>query len=385
MDSALKEEMLAEIKRVAELDSMKADTDAKKTVLDNKIISHRLEQMQQEEKSLEITKNSSFGTLSKEDIELIVRDNDEYLESAQNPITFICSAFDNIIPFYRKNLIVVAAQTGEGKSTAVANIVYQALISKHKTTGKILRTLVLTNEEKREDFYNRVTSLIKGWNYKNHSKFSKEQRKEFSRMIPILSSCGRLTVIDDSHGGTSGVTSSIEGLSTVFQKLIEDKEYYDIVIIDYYQNVFDSKRNPNMDIYAVQAKFTRMLDNFKNIYPAPIVVMSQLKPEKDKDKVPFQSRLMGSKTIMVPSTLSIEMTIDVKNLRTKWTIQKSRYGDANLEFHTGYDRGRFVEYNSAFVEKVQKMAYEREAKKIDQAINQSNGLKDVFEKKEESK
>lgn len=381
--SDIKDQTLAHIKEAAELENLKADTQAKKAVLDNKIISSRLEQVKQNEKDLEIAKKSSYGALSKEEIENTVKDNDEYMGAAQHPLTFICSTFNNMIPFFRKNLILIGAQTGEGKSTAVANIAYSSLINKNKETGKTLRTLVITNEEKREDFYNRVTSLAKGWHYTNHSKFTPEQRKEFNKMIPILSNGGRLTVIDDTHGGSHGVTTSIEGLETIFDSLIENKEYYDVVIIDYYQNIIHSKKNPSLTQYQVQERVSRALDKFKNLYPAPVVIMSQLKSSDGKEKIPFQFRIMGSKSIMVPATFASEMVIDRKNLRTKWVVHKSRYTEAiGKDFWTGYDKGRFVEYTNSFAEKVQKMHMEREAYKLNQKIDESNGLKDVFKKDE---
>lgn len=382
--SSIKEETLANIQKVAELENLKADTQAKKAVLDNKIISNRLEQVQQNEKDMEIAKKSNYGALSKEEVENTVKDNDEYMEASQVPIDFICNTFDGKVPFFRKNLILIGAQTGEGKSTAVANLAYTALINKNKKTQKTYRILVITNEEKREDFYNRVTSLSRGWHYTNHSKFSFEQRKEFSKMIPILSANGRLTVIDDNHGGSHGVTTSVEGLETIFNSLIENKEYYDIVILDYYQNIIHSKLNPMLTQYQVQEKVTRLLDKFKNVYPAPIVVMSQLKPSDGKEKIPFQYRIMGSKSIMVPATFAAEMVIDRKNLRTKWVVHKSRYTESmGKDFWTGYDKGRFVEYTNAFAEKVQKMALDREAYQLNQKIDQTNGLPDVF--KEEKK
>jgi replicative DNA helicase len=287
------------------------------------------------------------------------------------------------VPFFRKNFILIGARTGEGKSTAVANIAFGVMGSRHPVTGKTLRVLVLTNEERAEDFYNRVTSLIKGWHYTNHSKFTKEQTDTFRKMIPVLASNGRLTVIDNNHNGSHGVTTSIEGIATVFENLIEKKEYYDVIMIDYYQNIIHSQKYPHLSENEVQARLSRMMDKYKNEYPAPIVMMAQINaPDKD-DKVPFQYRIKGRKIIMDPATFAVEMVRDTKNLRTKWVVHKSRFTEAiGSDFFTGYDRGKFIPYTTAFAEHVQKMAYEREARKINQAIDQNNGLKDVFDKTE---
>jgi replicative DNA helicase len=379
--SSIKDETIAEIERVAKLANLKAENEAKKAVLDNKVYSSKLEQIQQNERDVESAKNANYGALSQEDVASIVKDNDDYLEAAQDSMPFICSAFDKMVPFFRKNVILIAGKTGHGKSAVVANLAYNLIKGRNKTTGKTRRVLVITNEEKREDFYNRVTAQNKGWHYANHSDFTPEQRKEFSKMIPILSSGGRLTVIDDGHGGSHGVTSSIEGIEAIFNNLIEKKEYYDVVIIDYYQNVCTSKKNPSLGMYQVQEKLSKLLDHFKNIYPAPIVLMSQLRPEAEKD-MPFQLRIMGSKSIMVPATFAIEMIIDSKNLRTRWIVHKSRYaGSLGKDFWTGYDNGKFIEYTTAFAEKVQKMAYEKEARKVNNVIDQTNGIKDALDRK----
>lgn len=378
-----KEEFVAKVNKAAELENLKQETVAKKTVLDHKIISSRLDNLEQTERELKLARETSYGALSEQEIKKIVQDNDEYMEASRNPMRFICEDFDDIIPFFRKNVILVGAKTGEGKSTAVANLAYTAISTKDAKTGRSFRTLVITNEEKREDFYNRVTSLARGWHYTNHSKFTQEQRETFSKMIPVLASSGRLTVIDNNHNNLHGMTTTVEGLEAIFHNLIANKEYYDIVIIDYYQNIISSRNNPSLDQYKVQEKFAKLLDDFKNNYPAPIVVMSQLRPMKEKTEEPFQIRIMGSKSIMVPCTLAIEMVIDRANSRTKWVVHKSRYTEAmGKDFYTGYDRGRFVNYTSDFAELVQKRAYEREAKRISNKINKSNGLPDAFEKKD---
>ncbi len=377
-DKESKEDFLKKVNEAADLETLKQQTAAKKLELDSKIINSKLATLKQHERDLEIARNSKYGALSPEEIAQIVRDNDEYMESSRNPMTFICDSFDEIVPFFRKNVILIGAKTGEGKSTAVANLAFACLIGKDKATGRSYRTLVITNEEKREDFYNRITSLVRGWHYTNHSKFTIEQRKEFSKMIPILASSGRLTVVDNNHGGSHGVTTTIEGIETMFNSLLENKEYYDVIIIDYYQNIISSKLNPGLDQYKVQEKFSKLVDDFKNNYPAPIVVMAQLKSQREKSEEPFQIRIMGSKSIMVPVTLAMEMVIDRKNLRTKWVVHKSRYTEGmGKDFFTGYEKGKFVPYTNEFAEKVQKASYEKEARKVNQIIDQNNGLKDV--------
>ncbi len=382
--SDIKEAFDKNMEKVVELEQLKNDTSAKEAVIKNKRATAQLEAIQQNEKDMAIAKATNFGALSPEQIVAIQNANDEYIAAAKNAMNFINPVFDNKVPFFRKNFILLGARTGEGKSTAVANIAYGVMTSKHPVTGKTLRTLVLTNEEKAEDFYNRVTCLVKGWHYTNHNLFTKEQTDTFRQMIPVLASNGRLTVIDNNHNGAHGVTTSIEGIATVFDNLLEKKEYYDVIIIDYYQNIIHSQKYPHLSENEVQARLSRMMDKYKNEYPAPIVMMAQITPPDKEDRIPFQHRIKGRKIIMDPATFAAEMVRDTKNLRTRWVVHKSRFTEAiGSDWWTGYDYGKFVPYTTEFAEKVQRMAYEREARRINSTIDKTNGLKDVFKKEGE--
>lgn len=379
-------EIKEEFAKNMELEKLKADTAAKKARLDAKYIDSKLEQMEQSERDMAAALATNYGTMSSEQITKIQKDNNNYMEAARYAMEFINPVFDNVIPFFRKNFILIGARTGEGKSTAVANIAFNTMTKTNPQTGKTRRVLVLTNEERAEDFYNRITALSRGWHYTNHNKFTQEQRDTFSKMIPILASSGRLTVVDNNHNDSHGVTTTLEGIATIFDNLIANKEYYDVILIDYYQNIISSQKYPNLSENEVQARLSRMMDKYKNSYPAPIVMFAQINAPDEKDKIPFQYRIKGRKIIMDPATCAVEMIRNTKELYTLWKIHKSRFTEAiGQDIKTGYDYGRFVKYDSAFAEKVQKMAYEREARKMDSVIDQKKEVKEVETKIEEPK
>lgn len=366
-----------------EIEKLKAETDAKRAVLDAKRISMQLEQVEKNERDLEKTQSANYGALSASQIAAIRNQNREYMEAAQKAMVFIHPLFDQVVPFFRKNLILIGARTGAGKSTAVANIARTNITRKNPETGNTYRTLVITNEERAEDVYNRVTFLIKGWHYTNHRNFTEEQRKTTDSMIPVLASGGRLTVIDDNHNDSHGVTTTLEGIDAIFKSLVENKEYYDTVIIDYYQNIKTSSKNLHLSENDVQSKLSILLDRYKNIYPAPIVVMAQVNPPDKDGKEPFQHRIKGRKVIMDPTTFAVEMISDTANLLTKWAVHKSRFTDSiGKEITTGYDKGKFVLYDSAFIEKVQKMAYEKQVRQINAQLDKASGIPDTVKEKD---
>ena len=117
----------------------------------------------------------NFGRLTQDAISELVASNDEYMQAAKNAMMFINEEFGKLVPYFRKNVILIGGDTGDGKSTTVANIIFQTISRVNPATGKAGKVLVLSNEEAPEDFYNRVTSIMKGWAYTNHDQFTDEQ------------------------------------------------------------------------------------------------------------------------------------------------------------------------------------------------------------------
>jgi hypothetical protein len=370
--SDVKAEFQASMQKVVELERLNEDTKSKKAILDNKKVNNQLKALQQNEKELELAQSASFGPLSAEQISKLQQENIDYMEAAKNKMRFMVPSFEDVVPFFRKNLVLIGGKTGGGKSTVVANIVYSVVTQKNKQTGTARKALVITNEERAEDFYNRITCLVRGWPYVNHDKFTDEQRAEFTRMIPILAQSGHLTVVDDTHNGSHGVTTSLEGIETIFENLLATNTFYDVVIIDYYQNINKSKINPYMSENEVQSKLAIMLDKYKNIYPAPIVIMAQINPPDKKDTTPFQFRIKGRKVIMDPTTLAMEMEPDYENHITRWTIWKSRFTQSiGKSVTTGFEKGKFVEYTPEFRANIDKYKQRLENKKVNDVLDKT--------------
>jgi hypothetical protein len=360
------EETTAYIEREAAREKKRKEVLEKELTVKDHRLTQELDRLSELKKEKENTKNTNYGILSDEAVEKLEQENTDYMQAAKNKMRFVHEQFDDAIPFYRKNLILVGGVSGDGKSTTVANIIWAVLRQPH-SDGKRRRILVLTNEEKTEDVYNRIICLSKGWAYVHHDKFTKEQIEFFNKSYKFLRQV--VTVVDNTYGNGFGVTSTLEGVCGVFDNLIANKEYYDVVLIDYYQNIDTSTEDPRLTEYQVHAKLAKRLDKYKNVYPAPIVLMAQVRPVDDSN-TPFKIRIEGAKMIYNVCTCTIELIADKTLRKTDWKIHKSRFNDAlGATIMTGFDRGRHVIYDDAFRDAIARMLAAREVRAFDQQIS----------------
>jgi replicative DNA helicase len=372
--SNIKDEVLKFIEDAEQQQKRKDSVVEKELILRERKADNQLEILKQNDKELELAKTVNFGGLSEAQIQKLQTENTNYFDSAQNKLLFINKTFDGKVPFFKKNLILIGAESGYGKSTTVANIIATTMRQRSSITGKMCKILVISNEENSEDVYNRVCCLAKNWHYVNHDKFTKDQRDSLNKYIPLLAKDGWLTVIDDHFGSTDserirGMTSTIEGIETIFENLIRDKIHYDCILIDYYQNISSSKKNPSLNNWQVQERVAAMLDKYKNVYPAPIVLLAQLSPQNEERTVPFKVRIEGRKIILNVATCSMEMVRDIDNLRTEWIVHKSRFNNAaGMKFHTGYNNGRFVEYDEKFKLMAQEIKERKSKEEMDRRL-----------------
>lgn len=352
------DELNAAIEKDMELERRKKAVQEKDLTLREYRVGRDLEELEKNTAEMEQAKTVKFSKMSAANMERLRKDNAEYMEAAKHAMTFINKEFKKAIPYFRKNLILIGGDTGDGKSTTVANLIFSTITQKNPATGKACRVLVLSNEEAPEDFYNRCTCLVMGWKYTNHDQFTDEQRKTFDEWIPKWVDGGRLTIIGDTYEGIPGWTTTPEGIETMLNNILESGQPpYDVVIIDYYQNVTYSKTNPKLDEFMCQRKLSNMLDQMKRKYPGPIVLMAQMKRLTDEeDTTPFNVRLKGSKLICDKATFISELIPERRLLRSRWKVWKSRFTESiGDSIYTGYDRGKFVPYSLEFQANVAKL------------------------------
>lgn len=365
--SDVKDKFSQDMAKDEEFDRQQRILKEKKLIIDSRRADVELERLAQVDQSAEIAKSTDFGQMSDAQIEAMIKENRDYLAAAKNRMRFINSEFEKVVPFFRQNLITIGAVTGFGKSTAVGNVVRALVGQTNPENAKRRRVAVITTEERPKDIYNRVTCMAKGWQYNEHGEYSPEVTEELEKSMRMLAKTGLIHVVNNEYNGMTGCTDTIEGLKGVFDYWIANNQNFDAVIIDYYQKICNSSKFPGKKPMDVLKDVSDLLDNYKNIYPAPIVVMVQLHPENKEKRLSFEERIKGSKSIIVPSTFAMEMITDKDNLTTKWLFHKSRFitDVVGKYLTTGYDYGRFVRYDDEFRKKVEAYKENKQQNQID--------------------
>lgn len=370
-------EALDGLAQVAELEAEKKEVQKDKLYVDKHRYKAQADNIKKNQQELQSMETANFSEMNSNAIDVIRKENMEYIKGARKARTFLIEDFNGKIPFSKGNFLLFGAKSKDGKSTLVANIAYSTIMSKDAVTGKMGRALVITNEEAPANVYNRVSCIARGWNFCADQKdFTDEQVKYLDESLPLWSK--KLTVINDKFKDQNGIThrgvsTSIEGIKSIFDSIIENNTHYDVIIIDYYQKVGNSKNNAQKNMYEVQRDLCYMLDDYKDLLPCPIVLMCQLMPVSSKAD-DFQSRIRGSRDVYFTATAIIEVVPDRGNLLTKFTIHGNRWNGSSIGdvIRAGYDNGKFVKYdgNDEFIKKVATIKQNRQ--------NKSIGLPDVF-------
>ena len=300
----------------------------------------------------------------------LTAENEEYVKLAKGSATFLSmDIFKDKVALFPRNIILIGAETGTGKSTTVANYIESSL-----KQGK--RCLVITNEEYSTDILNRVVFLLNNWAYTNHDEITEEQLAKCKELYPILMK--RVEIIDDKFNGIGGTTTTLEGIQSICDTITAQfkagsKPYDGGILIDYVQNIKTSIEIPGLAQWQVLDRLGAFLDNWKGSYPAPALLFSQLKATNG-DNDSFKDRIEKFKAVMNHATTAIEVKADRENLRTEWIFRKNRFkGAVGISVFTGYDKGRYIDYDQEFMTKTR---VRNEAKK------HADLLGKVFEKGE---
>jgi len=367
-----------DLERDKDWDKQKKELQKKKLLVDDYKYTNELEIITKSKSDISKIDKVNVGVMSDEEIQETMIKNRLYLEGAKNGMLFLNETFRNFIPCWAGNIILVGARTGGGKSSATANLIYSTVKQTNPLTGKNRKVLCISCEETPLQVFNRLTCLVLGYNFNEQDEFTEEQKTQLVEFSGKWPKYGVTVIGDDGHGRTD----SIEGIRSIFENLVALKEYYDLILIDYIQKIVTSKKNPKAQQFTVLKDVMNILDYYKNEYPAPIVVMSQLSSQNAGDpenELDFQDRLRGCKDLITPCTVALEMVPDVQNLRTRWYVRKNRYKGSTVNGwkDTAYDRGMFKPMTTAWEKEV---SLSKEKKEWAEQVG-----KHVFDNKEENK
>ena len=333
----------------------------KEIIIHKNKVENQYNDIQEREQLSNLVNTLDISLGNKLNIDRYKKENKEYFEDLKSMIGFLNNDFKQIVQLFPKTVTLVLARTGEGKSTLSANLAHTFL-----KQGK--RVLQIVNEERGSDCYNRVTSLIKKWHYQAHDEFTEEQQDTFNQYISILSQ--KMNVVDnyDNNGNVTGISSSIEGIENILKsavKLQQSGNGYEVIVLDYYQNVSESIKNPKIETWQAQEKLCKILDKYKNLLSAPIVVLAQMKAGKEGEDTDYKELIEGRKAIANVSTTVLASKADKENFRTEWICKKSRWSSAvGKSVFTGYKYGKYVQYNKTFTQEIEHKMQDIETARI---------------------
>lgn len=281
------------------------------------------------EETMTLDEINSFG--DKKSIKQMFNSIGNYNKMLKESITFCNDALTAAVPFTRENLYLICAYTGSGKSTMAANISYPLMKQKKKI-------LVLSNEESEQDVIMRIACLELGLNFNSFKKglMKPQDQLKMMKFFPEVAKYVKVLDVNYKNGATTKLETVMQALELV------KKADYSCVMLDYYQLVRYSKREPSKDRFSVLSDFWIYLRSYIKQSNIPVVLFAQLhsigkRPNKDLD-----SRIKECPGVIEAATVAIEMIPNFENKTGEFIIHKDRFGYAGKKVECGFEHGRYV-------------------------------------------
>lgn len=278
---------------------------------------------------------NNFG--DKESLREMILDIGKYNKMLKEKITFINDDLTAAIPFTRENLYLICAYTGSGKSTIAANISFPLWKQQKKT-------LVITNEESKQDVIFRVACLQLGYNFNEYKKGNMpiDQQKEIIKLFPQVAEY--VKVLDVNY--KEGLTTKLEGIKNALSAV--KAADYSCVMIDYYQLIQYSVADPTRSRYDVLNDLRIWLGQYIKNSNIPVVLFAQLHSIGKRNNKDLDSRVKECPAVLEPATVVIEAIPNFDDQTTEFIIHKDRFGLAGQTIECGFDKGRYVNYTEEF-------------------------------------
>lgn len=273
----------------------------------------------------------SFG--DKDSMREMFTDIGKYKKMLSQRITLINDALSATIPFTRENLYLFCAYTGSGKSTVAANIT-------HPLWKQNKKTLVISNEESKQDILFRIACLDLNLNFNDYKKgfMSNEDMLRVMALFPEISKW--VKVIDVTH--QDGITTKVEGIKKALEA-VKKEDSYSCVLIDYFQLVKYSIKDSKKTAYENLNDLRVWLGQYIKGSTMPVVLFAQLYSVSKKGGAKdIDTRIKDCSAIVEPATVIIEIVPNYDNQTSEFIIHKDRFGKQGSKVVCGFDRGRYT-------------------------------------------
>lgn len=219
---------------------------------------------------------------------------------------------------------LAGAPSGTGKSTLVSNAAVPIL-----RLG--LPVTVISNEETVADVVGRIACIFHG------SSFFRYRQGELSphEVAELESLEDRLVTKVEVLDNVTCLEDAIEA----FQGLASRAEKPGVVIMDYLQNVCQSRVDPNAEPWMISKRLGTFLKDYCKATPIPVLLLAQLKPKCDSSDI--RSRFQNDRHIFNHAAQVLEIEADFNNRISTIRVHKDRFGDnVNRTFSFRFKYGK---------------------------------------------
>ena len=275
----------------------------------------------------------AFGNT--ESLTEMVVDIKKYNDMLKKGITFVNPTLTQYIPFTMENLYLICAYSGAGKSTLAANVSYPLW-----QQGK--KTLILSNEESKQDVLFRVGCLHLGFSFNSwkKGKMPTSEQLQVMQLFPEISKY--VKVLDVNY--KDGFTTKIEAIQNALNKVKSSD--YSCVMIDYFQLIQYSVNTPSKKRYDVLTDLWIWMRKYIKQSNIPIVLFAQLH-SMGKRGQDLDARIKECPAVIEASSVIIEVIADFEKQTSDFIIQKDRFGFEGKKVTCMFKNDKYVDGSEA--------------------------------------
>ena len=244
-------------------------------------------------------------------------------------VEFLNPTLSSMCPLAPGALYLVCAPSGTGKSTVSAAVAH-SLFKQNK------KCFVISNEETQAKVLARIACAEVGVDFQEYIQGNVPPLQRKLIAIEIKNIEPWVTVADEVLGSTT-----VESVEKLLHEVDEDGSY-SCIVVDFFQRVAKSAKNPMMERAMVLYDFKDMITDYAQHAKTPVILMAQLRPhsQEDQDRN-VEDRIKWCKGIYEAAASVVEV-IKVRGLPvSNFYIAKGRFSKADITISCLYEHGKF--------------------------------------------